>query len=478
MIKLFVLKRLARKIGLDGLSQRDLDKLFRAWKRDRVQEKQAPTGCYVEKDSNFGDAIGDVLGRNPGVEREFKNLMGGFKYNEAAHIDQETQFRNYAQTAFFRATSRDTFQKYQENGVTHIEIRAHLDDRTTAICRDMHGRVFKITDFKDPDGENLVPNADFFYPGLPTEEIPVILPPYHFNCRTTFIEYVEPRKEIDRIAEDARNCHELTPAQKNTMQSVAEKATWKNTTKEVEHFVKHGLEQEQSQTEYFKEALYNIRQPGRDIIYGINTASANLHAYYIREIRPDKYLLTIVDLSNGYIATSFYLYNEALRKNIKKRLIKTQTPEKWNSNALKNYLNLSKGTDIMKTKGIIEEMIEDSRPTEIGFINTHLRIYKKHFLLLGDIEAEWWDNYIIISRRIGLYIANNDGMLNNSQKAALIEADRINIRKFWNGEFNHAVDPDVVDMIKAFFGWLERYYGRTADESNEEFLKRLGKPKD
>ena len=130
------------------------------------------------------------------------------------------------------------------------------------------------------------------------------------------------------------------------------------------------------------------------------------------------------------------------------------------------------------TKGLIEEMIEDGYPTEIEYINTHIRTYKNHFLLLGDIEAEWWDNYIMIGRRIDLYIANNDGMLNNLQKLALIEADKINFRKYWNNEFSHAITHDVIELIEAFFGWLECYYGRTADESNEEFLKRLGQPKD
>ncbi|WP_164968283.1 minor capsid protein [Clostridium tetani] len=79
-------------------------------------------------------------------------------------------------------TSKATFDSYNKSGVVkQYEILATLDLRTSRICREMDGKVFKI----------------------PEKEIGVNAPPFHPNCRTTIVPYFDDAIDEERIARDS-----------------------------------------------------------------------------------------------------------------------------------------------------------------------------------------------------------------------------------------------------------------------------------
>ncbi len=69
------------------------------------------------------------------------------------------------------AVAREDFFKDNSDIISAYQIVAVLDDRTTLTCAALDGQVFPIDDFDAP--------------------------PYHWNCRTTFIGVVDPEYAID-----------------------------------------------------------------------------------------------------------------------------------------------------------------------------------------------------------------------------------------------------------------------------------------
>ncbi len=107
-----------------------------------------------------------------------------------------------------------TVESYQRAGIQYAKVVAVLDERTTRICRRMHGKIIKVAalveekervinnlkrkrrEFKplveEKDWERfkkitLKTNEDFYK----NKNIPK-LPPYHFGCRTTTVAFFKP----------------------------------------------------------------------------------------------------------------------------------------------------------------------------------------------------------------------------------------------------------------------------------------------
>ena len=71
-----------------------------------------------------------------------------------------------------------TLKGYEEDGIDEYEILATLDLKTSPICREQDGKVYKTKDAVT--GVNL--------------------PPFHWYCRTTTIPYFEDHQESERMA--------------------------------------------------------------------------------------------------------------------------------------------------------------------------------------------------------------------------------------------------------------------------------------
>lgn len=71
------------------------------------------------------------------------------------------------ESAYFSNTSQN--QCYRDLGVEEYEICSTLDNKTSIICRDMDGKVFKMSDY----------------------EVSVTAPPFHCHCRTCTVPYFD-----------------------------------------------------------------------------------------------------------------------------------------------------------------------------------------------------------------------------------------------------------------------------------------------
>ncbi len=120
----------------------------RLWKdREKVGEKLTEV---LEKGILQGTSLQKMA-------RELRDLTGESFNNAFRLIRTETSFID----------SQVTFEGYEqarkELGLEYYMYDAHLDSRTSAICREMDGKYFKITE----------------------KEIGVNAPPLHVNCRST-----------------------------------------------------------------------------------------------------------------------------------------------------------------------------------------------------------------------------------------------------------------------------------------------------
>ncbi|WP_080952904.1 minor capsid protein [Clostridium tetani] len=97
-------------------------------------------------------------------------------------IVAKNRARTLVNTESSYITSKATFDSYNKSGVIkQYEILATLDLRTSRICREMDGKVFKVSE----------------------KEIGVNAPPFHPNCRTAIVPYFDDAIDEERIARDS-----------------------------------------------------------------------------------------------------------------------------------------------------------------------------------------------------------------------------------------------------------------------------------
>ena len=393
---------------------------------------------------DFVKVSDEILKLNETVRAEFVKIMENWEPNPMAKLPPFDQFRFESNTAYFRAVSRDNLRQYQSEGVEKVQIVAYIDDRTSPTCLDMHGRVFNISGYEDKLGQNTsTPNPDEMlgYAGRPTTDITTILPPYHFNCRTTFVAYEEPKNELDKVKEDIYNCEKISKEQAQSMLNKAVKANWGSQKNLKKHYSKHGKDKQISLDEYNQAISDNIRRAGRHIIFGINKESFNLHAYFIRKnIGNSKkpHLLSIIDLSNNKIVSSFYCNDRYLNSTIEKKLIKSSKNKQWS--------NIMKQKEMPYFKGA--EAFEKSE------IPQYVDLYVKYFFSLIDLPGNedldvWYDT----ENRYSLYLSEQQGLLTDEQKEQVHKADKIYYDKYLKNKFRTGISR-VNDDIADFFEWL------------------------
>ncbi|MCL6619473.1 MAG: hypothetical protein K6T33_06745 [Thermomonas hydrothermalis] len=215
---------------------------------------------------------------------------------------------------------------YEQAGVRYVEVRAHLDHRTTPICRSLHGRLIPIGHIQAQRDSYLaaieqgsMERAKQVWPMMDggTEigggkVLPgnIGLPPYHFRCRTVTVAYLgtDPQT-VAREADDverwtmAARQRDLLP--KRDLLRIVERAMtarWDNLAYARGHLEKHmddladaGVRAE-SLSEYNEAMDGLIRRGDRDIALSIRRS--RLYAEFSRQTRAGR-LTAIVNLSDG-----------------------------------------------------------------------------------------------------------------------------------------------------------------------------------
>lgn len=195
---------------------------------------------------------------------------------------------------------------YQRAGIQRVQIRAHLDERTTPCCRQLHGRVIEV--------DTLVGQRDAYFEAssrgdklamaeiwtmhgksvdlsnTPTRDLKGVgSPPYHYRCRTITVAYWSPTAEVsapagstdtasafDQWKRAAYDRERLPRKQVEALIDRAKAAKWPHAKVVRGHFRKHqralGIE---NQSDFSQSAIDLIRRGNRDVYTSVRDGVLN-----------------------------------------------------------------------------------------------------------------------------------------------------------------------------------------------------------
>ncbi|MFV0409453.1 MAG: hypothetical protein ACK5LJ_07065 [Paracoccus sp. (in: a-proteobacteria)] len=220
---------------------------------------------------------------------------------------------------------------YQRAGIQRVQIRAHLDERTTPVCRHLHGRVIEV--------QTLVDQREAYFDALRSgnlEEMKHIWtmygkgadlsgtatrdlkgvgsPPYHYRCRTITVAYWEVAGEAgapddaespspaSRWKRAAYDREKLTRAELGEVIQSSKSATWATGDQGRHargHFRKHAkVLGAADQDAYNQAAVDNIRRAGRDVYFGVKNGE-----FRVSFVRPHTRINSKGKEVAGYLVT-------------------------------------------------------------------------------------------------------------------------------------------------------------------------------
>ena len=222
---------------------------------------------------------------------------------------------------------------YERAGISHVQVRAHLDDSTTPICRAMHGRVIPVSKLKSQRDDYLaaikVRNQTAAkqawkmhsslngkdsgnMAGLSTNRIPnhTANPPYHFRCRTITVAYfMDEEGELGAWKRKTYDREKLAKKDIETIIAKAKNASWPHAAMRKWHFNKHYKEFGFSNhAQYSQSAIDLIRNGNRDVYLAIR--KGELDAIFARagknKAGDSGYFMTIIDIKNNKIRSHYH----------------------------------------------------------------------------------------------------------------------------------------------------------------------------
>ncbi|HRS50778.1 MAG TPA: hypothetical protein P5222_08780 [Candidatus Cloacimonadota bacterium] len=332
---------------------------------------------------------------------------------------RDDQIESYANTVSARAATTERLTEYQNRGVQKVKVVAYIDAATTDICRSMHGRIFEIPTHNSSlvtHNSELVTPSSFWtdnhhFSQTPTSQMRPFLPPYHYNCRTRVVPYIEPANPYDAALD---RYHNLEPLQEKHLQAILEMArTLKFASQSLldNHLKKHGHEfGVTSARQYLNLTKELINSPLTNAAMAISArdGSLNLYLWSPRQWQLNGepvHNFAVFSLDNKCLKT-FYpkslekimanldpevhfkvvsLTNNLIRKGIK---MVTEYDVKCYEDII-DYLEWQDGTDELEIVSRLEfEKEWDSITTELK-----LRIMKVDKIVL-DRYADWHDDYL------------------------------------------------------------------------------------
>ncbi len=228
------------------------------------------------------------------------------------------QIESYTNTASARAVTTERLSSYAARGVQLVQVDAVIDDITTDICRSMHGRIFEIGPATSSinSQSSLVMSNNFwqenqYFSQTPTSSMDAWLPPYHFNCRTRIIPYVEPSDPYDAALDRYHNLFQLREKDIDAVVAQALKLDFQNREKLFEHFAKHKEDLDVNSISEYKNQITNLlKNPLKNMGLAMSARDKNLNLYIwdskARKISNyDYYDLAVFNLDKKFIKT-FY----------------------------------------------------------------------------------------------------------------------------------------------------------------------------
>lgn len=212
---------------------------------------------------------------------------------------------------------------YREAGVRWVRVRAWLDDRTTDICRALHGRVLPVQRLERQRDRFLravkarnetaaraswrMHRNDRGILGQSTDNLPAhtAMPPYHFRCRTITVAYQrQAESETDSWRRRTMDRQPLSRSDTDTLIARLKQAPWPHGKVLRQKYQKHGKDLSlNSLADFTNSAEDLIRRGDRDVYLAVR--KGQLDAVFARKAKNSKgrdgYLVTVVDVANRKI---------------------------------------------------------------------------------------------------------------------------------------------------------------------------------
>ena len=358
---------------------------------------------------------------------------------------RQDQIESYANTVSARAATAERLAEYQNRGVKKVQIVAYIDAATTDICRSMHGRIFEVPSATpprhsgpdpestqlsssprhsglDPESTQLVLPASFWagnhhFSQTPTSQMRPFLPPYHYNCRTRVIPYIEPADPYDAALD---SYHNLEPLQEKHLQAIMEKARGLKFASQkslTEHVAKHKQEFNLSTSaEYLRKIREMTANPLNNAALAVSARNKRLNLYVWsprqRSVNgQNAHDFAIFDLDNKSIKTFHTRRIESILKNLDPD---THAKVMWltRQDIKKGDTTMIGNNDVIGYERIIEYFETDSDLDEVEIVSrlsmeddwdTATPELKRRILAVDKIVlerfADWFD-YPLFKRYI------------------------------------------------------------------------------
>ncbi len=479
--KILAISRIAKKTGNNGLSKKDQEKLFNALVKDiTTPPRGTPPQRGIKKSnlSNFTKVAEEIMGDNPQVTKSYTKLVE--KWIEPYSAGQKqlifSQYQSFSQTAWFRSLTNDYVSNLQGRGVTKVQILAYMDDRTTEICQAMHGRVFDISSYSiDPDFVTYEKIESMGYGSMPTKDMKVMLPPYHFNCRTTFVTYEEATNDFDKIKQKIYDVESLTSKDVKTIMEPLKGAEWLNKSKESQHYQKHGIDQGLSREKY-KQQIIDSLQDNDNMYLAVNKGNKNLTLttvkyHHLSDKGVKKYLFTIFLVKEGKVVTSHLKPENEVLPKVKDKAIKVVSINNGKQRIIKeaimkkeDYWNRHNSYD-----SIIAE-VEDNKKWGNYPLNCLVTWYQYVPSELEDDEDWHWELDRSIPARYDIHILLMNDYNFTQEERNLIERTDKKLLDNIDYYFKKikVISPDE---LAEFLIWLQE--AREAEKKEESHTKTL-----
>ena len=243
------------------------------------------------------------------------------------------QIDSYANTASARATSLERLQEYQSRNVEYVKVVDFLDDATTDICRMMHGRIFPVENASQSiNNQQTLAHPESFWEGnnhfaqTPTDAMEPWLPPYHYNCRTRVVPYIQPSNPYDAALDRYNNLIKLSENDISALVNKAAALEFDSRTKLFEHLSDHkdklGIS---TQKQYLSLVSDLLKNPLKQMAMAVSARDGS-HNFYVwnpkvRMIEGmQKHDFAVFSLDKNCLKTFHPKSYEDIRKNLDPKL--------------------------------------------------------------------------------------------------------------------------------------------------------------
>lgn len=394
---------------------------------DETALKNELAALYNRADQLRSSSIPEMVTSHNSIYNQVLDMiLNKFPVSSPADLRPD-QIDSYANTISARAVTHERIIEYQKRGTQYVQVLAYLDDRTTEICRSMHGRIFEIGPAHqsiNTQGQLVQPNSFWqgnhnFSNSATTDFSQPWLPPYHYNCRTVVVPYIEPSEPYE--AAMARHENMLSLHEKD-IQAILNYAATLEFEKEslMKHFNKHKEELEVSSPHQMIKRIKDLlNDPLKQMGLAISNRNNSLNLYVwnpkVRKINNrDKHDFAVFGLDKKRLITFHLKAMEDIINNL--------DPDKHGKVTMLTKQYVSKGVTMVdyidvKQYEYILDYFEDDDATDEQEMFSRFRF-----------EREW-------------------DTIEESLKQRILAVDKIVLEKY-AGWFNYNVFNDYIKCIK------------------------------